>query len=398
MTTIEEKITKQLDETINRFESLSLAELKALTPNFLLALQNPHSFYKDFSDDDVQSVHLYLQSRGIKTELKPRKSRRRKAVSVENRDFNDAFKNHYYDHLPHNPYCTSDLRFGTRIRVKHNAISYTHVQHNQPIAKYWIVLDYDKSDVEQRLQDERLPQPNLVVINPENGHAHLFFALRNPVFSGDAARLKPLRYLAAIEYSLCKKWGADVNYSGLISKNPLHENWLTKTVRAENWGLGELAQYLTLESKPSAEARLVGLGRNCTLFELLRFWSYDSVLEYRVSFSSSYEAWSEAVLRAAEGFNTFPEHLPLNEVAATARSVAKWVWWNYTKRLSDEEFSQRQAERGRRGGKASGITRASMNEDKRVQARLLAGKGLSQRAIAQELEVSAATINSWLKQ
>lgn len=392
---IEAKTTKDLDETIDQLEILSYSELKELVPNFLRALQNPFSFYKDFSDDDVQRVHLYLQKRGIKTELKQKKTRQKKAVSLDKLDFNDAFKNYYYENLPHKPYCSSDLIYGTRIRAKNTAVGYKHVQHNPPIVKHWVVLDYDKSDVEQRLQDELLPKPNLIVINPENGHAHLFFALKTPVYCGDAARIKPLRYLAAIEYALCKKWGADINYSGLISKNPLHKNWLTKTERLKHWGLGELAQYLTLESKPSAKARIVGLGRNCTLFELLRFWAYDEVLEHRLT--SNLANWSKSVLKAAQGFNSFPEPLDQNEVENTAKSVAKWVWTNYTKRWTDEEFSQIQAKRGRLGGLKGGRGRTSADQDKRLEAAKMRDQGHTQKAIADAVGVTTRTIRNWLK-
>ncbi|MFG7662142.1 replication initiation protein, partial [Klebsiella pneumoniae] len=38
---------------------------------------------------------------------------------------------------------------------------------------------------------------------------------------GNAA---PLRYAAAIEAALREKLGADMGYSGLICKNPLHHN------------------------------------------------------------------------------------------------------------------------------------------------------------------------------
>ncbi|MGK3681388.1 replication initiation protein, partial [Escherichia coli] len=34
-----------------------------------------------------------------------------------------------------------------------------------------------------------------------------------------------LKYAAAIERALCEKLGADVNYSGLICKNPFHLEW-----------------------------------------------------------------------------------------------------------------------------------------------------------------------------
>ena len=128
---------------------------------------------------------------------------------------------------------------------------------------------------------------------------------------------------------------------------------------------------------------------------MLRFWAYGSVLSYRIS--GGYEAWHKAVLSAAESFNSFPEPLSINEVTNTVKSVAKWVWTNYTKRLSDEEFSARQAERGKRGGQKGGRGRTQADKEKRLQAREMREAGHTQQQIADALSVTARTIRNWLK-
>lgn len=124
---------------------------------------------------------------------------------------------------------------------------------------------------------------------------------------------------------------------------------------------------------------------------MLRYSAYDSVLEYRVG--SNFKTWQQDVLSAAEGFNTFPEPLLFNEVRNTGNSVAKWVWNEYTKRWTDEEFSQIQAERGKRGGLAKG----KANVEKRAKAHELRATGMSQQKIAEALLVSERTIRNWLK-
>jgi hypothetical protein len=55
-----------------------------------------------------------------------------------------------------------------------------------------------------------------------------------------------------------------------------------------------------------------------------------------------------------------------------------------------------QADRGKLGGLKSGVTRASTNEEKRIQARSMAST-MTQTAIAAELGVSRPTINAWVK-
>lgn len=160
---------------------------------------------------------------------------------------------------------------------------------------------------------------------------------------------------------------------------------------SEPWELGELADWLTLPKTLPRRGQSVGLGRNCTLFDMLRYWAYDNVLEFRIS--GGIRTWSETVLRVADGFNSFPEPLPDNEVKATANSVAKWVWRNYTKRWTDEEFSQVQANRGRMGG----LKKGHANKDKRVQAHELRAEGMKQQAIADALGVHRNTVRNWLK-
>lgn len=298
----------------------------------------------------------------------------------------------FIENLPFRPYCTDSLDYGLHIRAARTALTRRLIQHNKPLAVSWLVFDLDSPHFWSLLESEVLPTPNLVSFNPENNHCHIYYSLKTPVCRSNVARRKPLRYLAAIEYALREKWGADRGYTGFISKNPIHPHWETLQMRSESWELGELADWLTLPKTLPRRGQSVGLGRNCTLFDMLRYWAYDSVLEFRVS--GSMGTWSEAVLSAAEGFNSFPEPLPCSEVRATAKSVANWTWANYIKRWSDEEFSQVQAARGR----MSGAKRGHANKEKRAKAHELRAEGLSQRAIAKELGVSVGTINNWLKQ
>lgn len=102
-----------------------------------------------------------------------------------------------------------------------------------------------------------------------NGHAHLLYALNIAVRTAPDSSVKALKYAAAIERSLCEKLCADVNYSGLICKNPFHLEWQVMEWREEAYTLDELADYLDL----SASARRsidkhYGMGRNCHLFEM----------------------------------------------------------------------------------------------------------------------------------
>lgn len=302
----------------------------------------------------------------------------------------------FITNLAPKPYCSNDLQQqGLLIRSKRFALTYKHIQHNPPVRVAYIVLDVDHPFSLLMLQEQVLPTPNFIVTNPKNGHAHIYYELETPVYTSVLARQKPLRYLASIEYALRCLWDADSGYSGLISKNPLHKHWQYKKLREEPWQLGELADWLTLPARLPRKAAQSGLGRNCTLFDMLRFWAYDSVLEFRMT--SSFRAWLEAVRSAARGFNSFPDPLADNEVLSTAHSVGKWVWRNYTKRWSDAEFSEVQSKRGRLGGLKGGRGRSQADLDKRAKAHELRAQGMTIRAIAEELGCSKSAVGNWLK-
>ena len=296
----------------------------------------------------------------------------------------------FIENLPHKPYCTDNLDYGLQIRSAKVALTKRLIQHNKPFGVSWLVFDLDSPHFWSLLESETLPAPNLVSFNLENHHCHIYYSLKTPVCRSSVARRKPLRYLAAIEYALREKWTADAGYTGFISKNPIHPHWETIQFRSEPWELGELADWLTLPKTLPRRGQSVGLGRNCTLFDLLRYWAYDHVLDFRIR--GGLKPWSETVLKVAEGFNSFPEPLPTAEVRATAKSVSNWVWKNYTKRWSDEEFSQVQAARGR----MSGAKRRHASKEKRAKAHELRADGMTQKAIAKKLSVSDRTIRNWL--
>ena len=106
------------------------------------------------------------------------------------------------------------------------------------------------------------------------------YDLETAICTTDNARQKPLDYLAKIQAGITRKLRADTGYSGLITKNPMHSDWITHVWRAEPYELGELADYVELLPLTTKE-REVGLGRNCDLFDEVRFWAYKAVRDYR---------------------------------------------------------------------------------------------------------------------
>lgn len=302
----------------------------------------------------------------------------------------------FEDNLPHRPYCTDDKELGLQVRPKSIAMGKKIIQPNTVAKVLWLVFDYDKTDVLGRIEETNLPYPNLLVTNPQNGKSHIFYSLVTPVCKTDNARWKPLQYLAKVQYSLSQKLGADIGYSGLVAKNPLHSHWKVLQLSPHSYELGELAEYLDLPLKLPKRASTEGLGRNCSIFEIVRHIAYANVLKFRIEHDSS--AWDEFILNECQKVNDeFADSLDWKEIKGIAKSISRWTWRKYTKQWSDEKFSEIQAKRGRVGGLKSGTTRTLKTEEKRLQARSMRSEGQTMQQISDVLGVNKSTVSRWLK-
>ena len=297
--------------------------------------------------------------------------------------------------LPKKPYYSDDLSNGLSIIAAKKAVKSRYIQHNGPTHKYWIVFDVDRFDATMCWDDLGAPAPNIVATNRENGHAHLIYGLEIPVRTAPDASSKALRYAAAIEASLRTKLGADEGYAGLICKNPLNPHWLVSTWEPNLYTLDWLADYLDL-SAYNGRGRLPsnGLGRNCNLFDYLSKWAYKAIRQGY----PEYERWLEAVLTRADAYNNkeFTSPLPLSEVKATAKSIAKFTHKNF----SAAGFSVWQASQGAKGGRKSkgggrplGTNKVNWELWEAVHS--LKYKGYSHAVIADDLKISASTVSKY---
>ncbi|MFM5363861.1 replication initiation protein [Aeromonas veronii] len=310
----------------------------------------------------------------------------------------------FVERLPRRPYCTDDPSQGLLIRPQVTALAYRHIQHNPPPHVGCLVFDVDRSDGYEAWLDAGLPAPNWVTVNGSNGHAHYGYYLATPVVRTSAAKQKPLRYLAAIEHVLAKRLGADMGYSGLITKNPIHGDWWTIWHHSESFSLDYLAEFcpdadLAAYSRRSRKD-VGGLGRNVTVFDNVREWGYPAVRSYWRP--NGYDAWADAVLSACGSANAFGREqggpLPPNEIKAIAKSIARWIWQRFT----PAGFSLVQAHRGAKGGRVSkGGGRPSNSgkgrHDLLPEVIRLKSMGYSNRDIADDLNVSASTVSLYLK-
>lgn len=301
--------------------------------------------------------------------------------------------------LPNRPYCSND-KTARNIRATGDALKYAYIQPNPPGMAIWLVFDVDRPDAVQRCDRSEVPIPNIIVANPQNGHAHYFYCLQEPVCLTFRGRRGPQRYLRAVYDALGALHGSDPCYTGLIAKNPLHPAHLTIWLRSSPYTLGELAERLDLESGRAWRAarrvkrgRVNANGRNCSLFDDLREWAYDWVGEFRESGDEA--VWHDACLQRAHALNSFPGHLygdlPESEVRTIVRSVANWTWSQYGGRKGGgEDFLSRQAERGAQKG-------ARRRAELMGKALEMHANGVSNKGIARELGITPPTVANWLK-
>ncbi|MGO0299135.1 replication initiation protein, partial [Escherichia coli] len=207
--------------------------------------------------------------------------------------------------------------------------------------------------------------PTLTIMNKANGHAHLLYALKTAVRTAPDGKMKPLKYAAAVESALREKLGADVGYSGLICKNPNHENWQIAVWQPELYTLDWLADSLDLNS--ANEKTILpdyGLGRNCTLFDKTRKWAYRAIRQGW----PEYEQWLKACYERASAYNLqFISPLDEKEVNGIAKSIANWTYKKFSKVKFEIYVSYtHSSEIQSRRGIASGIKRyiGSLEEQK----------------------------------
>ena len=297
----------------------------------------------------------------------------------------------FRDTIPARPRCTDDKHLGQYYQPKQKALQHRLIQPNMDGRVVWVCFDVDRPGSGLDWYDRGAPPPTLVMENPRNGHAHLAYALEAPVPKTEAARLKPLLYLASTKEGIRRVVGGDVGYSGGLVKTPGHEAWQTQSY-AGTYALGDLAEWVTLPSpaeilKKARDPDYAGLGRNCLLFEMLRAYGYKAVRKYWRPggfelFARDMEGHACDLARA----NNPRDPLPEKEARAVAKSQARWIWRTF----SPSGFRAYQSAVGARKG-------IEKRNELLERAKWMATMGQTQREIAAATGVSQKTVSNWLQ-
>lgn len=294
--------------------------------------------------------------------------------------------------LPWKPGCASNKDSFRQQSLLHFAIQEPYIELNSPAGIDWLVFDIDEANggsCADVWRDADLPAPNIVILNPVNGHAQLIYSLETRVCTGDSARQAPQRWLNDLRTEFGARLHADLAFANCRSKNPLHSSWQTTVLREASYSLGELAEYarpdeLKAARKARGRAREVReLGRNIEVFDRLRFWAYQAKRNF---VDATFAAFHSACTSQAEKFNTqFDRPLLISEVGCIIKSISRWVWNRYGGQVnSAAELSALQADLGARKGLKARNVGIPLIED-----------GASIKGIMEATGVSRSTAYRW---
>lgn len=232
--------------------------------------------------------------------------------------------------LPLWPLASDNLKHGIYRMSRESALGLRYVEANPQALSNLLVVDIDHEDAALRAMWNRHDWlPNAIVENPDNGHAHAVWALKAPIARTEYARRAPLAYAAAITEGLRRSVDGDKGYSGLITKNPVHEAWEAQWLTDHLYELDELKEHLStaghLPTMSWARARRkkpIGLGRNCDIFESARTWAYREVRKHWGNAAGLHTAITTHV----HALNAeYSEPLSYAEAKAIAESIWRWI-------------------------------------------------------------------------
>jgi hypothetical protein len=230
--------------------------------------------------------------------------------------------------VPPKPYCADGVPGFLKIRSRPQALKRRLIQLNSNRVLTWLVFDIDRPEAYFAPDDANLPPPNYVAVNPENGHSHTAYLLKDPVQNFARSRQSPLHYMAAVERGMRRRLDADPGYTGTIAKNPLHVDWRVEWQARKPYDLDDLARELSKEDMRAEFRRPheAGLGRNCSVFDDARDWAYRNILKFKRDVGSV-EGWQQRCVDIALAHNSgFAAPMTYGEVRNIGKSIAKWTW------------------------------------------------------------------------
>ncbi len=247
--------------------------------------------------------------------------------------------------LPARPFCTDGDYSAMSRQSRHEAADRRMIQPNATNLIRWLTFDIDRAAAWYAWEEGRLPYPNFIAVNQDNGHAHIAYELAAPVSVSSNSSHDAVQFLEAVQRGFTRRLRADRGYAGFLCKNPVHPHWLTDWQSGRPYELHVLNEALDPADRRKATTEPpTGFGRNCAIFDLLREASYRQVLIFKKAGKTEAEFRKFLENVSVDVNRKFNVPLYLQELSQIAKSVAKWSWT----RFSPERFSAIQSARGKK--------------------------------------------------
>lgn len=246
------------------------------------------------------------------------------------------------NYFPTKPFATDKLSNGISRNSRNNALTKQFIETNTSSHRNLMVIDFDNDDAMNIIKsmvfdDEIIPCPAFVTVNPFTGHAHVGYFI-----DGFAVTNKQKYLLEVLRRKLTIMIGGDPYYTGMIMRNPESPNNSKEYFQVHNYTFAELLEWtasVNIEGSvfDSKELTEQGTGRNTNTFNKARKWAYKAYYDALKAGSERYfpEVLLSYVHELNETQNSTP--LPLSEVRSIVRSVLQFL----KKRFSLEKYNEK---------------------------------------------------------
>ena len=321
------------------------------------------------------------------------------------------------ERLPSKPYVLAEKGAAMVIRSLQSELKRTdhrYIQQNQPNSLSFMVFDIDTKQAIYAHEKADVLAPSFYTVDKHKTTAHAVYMLDTPVHRNNHSKTSPQRLFATLENIYGTKLGADSGYSGLVMKTPWYKDHSVYMPDEclSTVSLTKMADYVDFD-KYNAEQKLAkncqkviteaySESRNVAVFDIARKKAYTAIREH---WGGQYKEWEKACFRLVQdawsvvsAYNSKSAPYLMSEMKATARSIASYTWKHTTPSsfqtyVEMTHLPHQQAKRG----KASGVARFALSQDKREQAIELSMGGMKQAEIALMLNVNQSTVQRWIK-
>ncbi len=271
------------------------------------------------------------------------------------------------------------------------AWQYEEIQLSTPTSRPVLVLDCDQGskDPVAAAYAGVLPFPSWVCWRRGRRSCHAAYCLCSPVLTREAAKPAPQAALGRIGEFFLRELKADPGYRGVLTHNPIHQQWETEWGHRGGYSLEQLSQFVPSDFRmPPKHKILSSEGRNSSLFLA------------SMSFAGKPRNWGDwaALLDYLNSENmTFTIPLPEREVAGIAKSVHAIQERNRRSGRQQAGLSRIQASRGEGGGKRSGEVRRERTAERDAVIIEAAQEGESIHSLARTYNLARPTIRHILQ-